>query len=355
MAVHALLTELVQATRSLPTGLDEVSTARQLLTELKVLAPFDRGVLFSRDPSDHLTIVALQGTDRVAWSPNLDDTRWDDALHGELTHGPGSFSEPRSGFAVVIPLRLQDRTIGVVGLERMDGDWSAAELASAQRRADDFALRFDASALFSQLRATATMEERKRLAREIHDGVAQQVTSVAYLMDTITDDLPASSQDQLVPVRDGLSEIIEELRFSIWELRSDVQSDRGLGATLSAYLRDVGAASGLKVHTVLNEAASRLSPTVETALLRIAQEAVTNVLKHADAQNLWVNCTLDPTGALLRIADDGQGRVAQLRWDSFGMQIMRERAVGIGALLEIRDRVGGGTIVELSLAPDREP
>ncbi|MEI6623989.1 MAG: GAF domain-containing sensor histidine kinase [Actinomycetes bacterium] len=351
--MHELLDQLVQATRSLPTSLDEVGIARQLLTELKPLAPFDRGVLFSRDLSDHLAIVAMLGTDRVTWSPNLDDTRWDRALSsGEITNGPGSFSEPRSGFSVVLPLRLADHVIGLVGLERMEGDWTAAELVAAQQRTDEFAIRFDASTLFSQLRATATTEERKRLAREIHDGVAQQVTSVAYLMDTVTDELPASSQELLAPVREGLSEIIEELRFSIWELRSDVQPDRGLGATLSAYLRDVGAANGLKVHTVLNEASHRLSPTVETAVLRITQEAVTNVLKHANAQNLWVDCTLEPDRVLLRVADDGQGRVAQMRWDSFGMQIMRERAVGIGALLEIRDRVGGGTIVELSLTPE---
>jgi hypothetical protein len=112
----------------------------------------------------------------------------------------------------------------------------------------------------------------------------------------------------------------------------------------------VGAGSGLTVHLVLDESAHRLTIEAETELLRIAQEAVTNARKHARAKNLWVTCRVDPPRAFLRVADDGDG-LGSPRLDSYGLEIMRERAVRLGASLAIRNRVGGGTVVEVTVGP----
>ena len=102
------------------------------------------------------------------------------------------------------------------------------------------------------------------------------------------------------------------------------------------------------MHMILDESSLRLPIEVETEVLRIAQESITNARKHARARNLWVTCRVDPPKAFLRVADDGQG-LGSPRGDSYGLEIMRERADRVGAELSVRQRVGGGTVVELVL------
>jgi nitrate/nitrite-specific signal transduction histidine kinase len=108
----------------------------------------------------------------------------------------------------------------------------------------------------------------------------------------------------------------------------------------------------MTVHMSLNEAPQRLRIEVETEMLRIAQEAVTNARRHSGAQNLWVTLAVDPPHATLTVTDDGHG-LGTARSDSYGMKIMRERAQRIGADLMIASRSEGGTIVDLTLRPDK--
>jgi signal transduction histidine kinase len=122
----------------------------------------------------------------------------------------------------------------------------------------------------------------------------------------------------------------------------------GLVEALSDYARQVGATTDLTVHLVLDESTARLRSDVETELMRIAQEAITNVRKHARATTLWVTCRVDPPVALLRVEDDGTG-LGRGRRDSYGLEIMRERAARIGASVDVRPRDGGGTTVEVVL------
>ena len=104
----------------------------------------------------------------------------------------------------------------------------------------------------------------------------------------------------------------------------------------------------MTVHLVLDESSHRLPIEMEAEMLRIAQEAITNARRHARARNLWVTCRVSPPRAFLRVADDGRG-LGRGRPDSFGMEIMRERAVRIGAVMTCRSRVGGGTVIEVAL------
>ena len=130
-------------------------------------------------------------------------------------------------------------------------------------------------------------------------------------------------------LRGELTRIISELRLSIFDLRSEVLASNSLGAALSDHVRTVGATSDLTVHIELDESPQRLRTEAEAELLRIAQEAITNVRKHSGAQNLWVTVRTAPPSALLRIEDDGLG-LGPGRADSYGMEIMRERADRLG-------------------------
>ena len=119
-----------------------------------------------------------------------------------------------------------------------------------------------------------------------------------------------------------------------------MQTTIGLGTALSDYVRQVGASSNLTVHLVLDETPVRLPIDAETELLRIAQEAVTNARKHANAHNLWVTCRIDPPSAYVAVEDDGGG-LGRPRDDSFGLEVMRERAERIGARLAVGNRDAG--------------
>ncbi|TAK71059.1 MAG: hypothetical protein EPO13_00750 [Actinomycetota bacterium] len=350
-AAHGLLTRLRDIARQLPAGLDEVNLAEQVLGSLNNAIGFDRGALFVRGESGPFTTVAFKGTERVDLTPSTNEGLWGLVWQsGRALQRPGMFSDLSHGQRAVLPMRLGDRRIGLIAIEGdSDRPWPARDLLRAAAMADDAALRIDTAQLFSDVRALATVEERRRLAREIHDGIAQDIASLGY----VVDDLAATSNDPharqaLDHVRGELTRLVTELRLSIFDLRSDVQTSTGLGSALSSYVRQVGSDSGLTVHLVLEEAAERLPIEIESELLRIAQEAVTNARKHAQASNLWVTCRVEPPKGFLRVADDGTG-LGEPRPDSFGMEIMRERAARLGASLSVRNRVGGGTVVEVGL------
>jgi signal transduction histidine kinase len=253
----------------------------------------------------------------------------------------------------VLPLRVGVRVIGLVGLERLEAPFTPEQLTAAGDVVEEAALRIETALLFAEVRQIATAEERRRLAREIHDGIAQELASLGYAIDDMS--YRADSEEQresLQYLRGELTRIISELRLSIFDLRSEIQAGNGLGAALSDYVRTVGATSDLTVHLVLDEAPHRLRIEAEAELLRIAQEAITNVRKHARAHNLWVTCRTNPPQAELRIEDDGLG-LGRARADSYGMDIMKERAARLGAHLAVSGRPGGGTVVEISVGRGR--
>ena len=348
-SAHQLLRQLRDVARELPTGLDEVSLGQRVLSNVESVVEFDIGVVYGVSEEQRLTPLAVRGADRVSWDLEIDDDLW---RNPGPTLGPrrrsGSFTDRTTGFAAVVPLNLGDVLIGLVAFESTQ-DWSTSLLNRAGSISYGAALQLDSGQLFSEVRAMATTEERRRLAREIHDGIAQEIASLGYVVDEIAAGQTDPESRLLVEgLRGELTRIVSELRLSIFDLRSDVQPTNGLGATLSAYVRQIGTTSGLTVHLVLDESTTRLGIEAETEFLRIAQEAVTNARRHSKAKNLWVTCRVNPPNAFLRVADDGGG-LGSPRIDSYGLDIMRERAQRLGAQLNIRDRVGGGTVVELVL------
>ena len=252
----------------------------------------------------------------------------------------------------MLPLRVGSRMLGVVLLDTADPPTQRA-LIELMREIDEHALRLDAALTFDEIRTIATMEERHRLAREIHDGVAQEIASLGYVVDDLTASATSDSQRRkLHTLRGELTRVVSELRLSIFDLRSELSA--GLGSALSDYVREVGARSGLTVHMTLDVAPTRLRGEVETELFRIAQEAITNARKHSRAENLWIDCRIRPPAARISIRDDGGG-LGTARDDSYGIKIMRERADRIEASLEIASDGAGktrpGTCVTVTVGP----
>jgi signal transduction histidine kinase len=195
------------------------------------------------------------------------------------------------------------------------------------------------------------------LAREIHDGVAQELVMVGYGIDNALATLPDihATTEELRVLRSEVTRVITELRLSLFELRSEVDRYGGLATAIADYARTVGQSAGLRVHLSLDESTARLPAATEAELLRIAQEAITNARKHAGAENLWVTCTIDPPFAEIEVSDDGHGMVDQPKEGRYGLAIMAERAERIRGRLEIRPRIPNGTTVAVVLgsAPRR--
>jgi signal transduction histidine kinase len=160
---------------------------------------------------------------------------------------------------------------------------------------------------------------------------------------------PKETGEELRSLRAEVTRVINELRLSLFELRSEVDRHGGLAAAIAEYARTVGASAGLRVHYTLDESTARLPAATEAELLRIAQEAITNARKHAGAANLWVSCAIDPPFAQIEVSDDGQGIADQRPDGRYGLAIMAERAERIRGRLEIRPRHPGGTTVAVVL------
>jgi signal transduction histidine kinase len=356
-AAHRLLSQLRTVARQLAAGLDPVTLADGLLEAMHAVVPFDRGAVYARSQGGRLVPLAIRGTDRIDWDVNLSgDNAFAEAWASQRAavatraHRSLSDSRRRPGSSIAVPVSAGVRTIGVVGLEAsVPWQLNKTSLEALEEVAAQFGLRMETALLFDEVREVATVEERRRLAREIHDGIAQELASLGYVIDGMTADARDEQlADQLRRLRQELTRIISEIRLSIFDLRSEVDQYGGLGAALSEYVRSVGTQSQLRVHLTLDEGPVRLPAEVEAELLRIAQEAITNARKHANAQNLWVNCSVVPPSAWLRVEDDGVG-LQTGREDSFGIEIMRERAARLHARLDISPGEAGGTVVEVAL------
>ena len=354
-AARQLLKSLRDVARQLPGGLEESALAQAALARFRTVLPHDRAEVVVRADGGRLVTVARSPEDADGWAPSLGSGIWGQAWEsGMAVQRLGAMDGPEIGSSracAVIPLRLGDERIGLVGLERSGGLWPVEDLTEAQAMADEAALRLDTARIFDEVRDLATLEERRRLAREIHDGIAQEVAGLGFLVDdALATHSDPATRDDLRRIRDELTRIVTELRLSIFDLRTEVGA--GIGEALSTHVRAVGAEAGLTVHLVLDEDPTRLPPGVAPEVLRIAQEAVANARRHAHARTLWVTYRVTEGAAFLRVADDGQGITeGRARPDSFGMQIMRERATRIGASLTVKRRSPQGTVVELSLQP----
>ncbi len=362
-----LLTQLRTVARQLPGAtLDPGGLAEHLLDDVRLVARADRAAVLCASGGSRLVVLAQSGLERIDWETSLDS----DAVIAEAwasqqpqTSGRSqsrSQSQSQSGAgngsgtevsALVVPLITGVRTVGLLTIEAdAAGAYPPALIDRVVALAAPAALRLEAALLFDEVRSLATNEERQRLAREIHDGVAQELVMVGYGIDNALAVMPegaTDAADELRTLRAEVTRVITELRLSLFELRSEVDRHGGLAAAISEYARTVASSAGLRVHMSLDESTARLPAAVEAELLRIAQEAITNARKHAGAENLWVTCVVDPPFAQVEVTDDGQG-MGDTRPDGrYGLAIMAERAERIRGRLEFRPRLPTGTTVAI--------
>jgi signal transduction histidine kinase len=210
-------------------------------------------------------------------------------------------------------------------------------------------VHLDTALLFSKLRDAATVEERRRLAREMHDGVAQDIASLGYLVDALAASPSTPAQaETLRRLRERITGVVTEVRRSVQTLRTDAEASESLGAAISGLARHLSESSGIPIKVTVSEKTSRLRSEVESELLRIAQEAMTNAVRHSGADSIEVDCKVAAPNAEIVVRDNGHG-LGRARSDSFGLAIMRERAALADADLMIEPVTPRGTVVRVTV------
>jgi PAS domain S-box-containing protein len=193
-------------------------------------------------------------------------------------------------------------------------------------------------------------QERRRLARELHDGIGQVLTATKLRAQASLERAP-----ELVAVVENLDQILEQVRTLSLNLRPSMLDDLGLAATLRWYLNQQSTLGGFAVELDLKGLEQRLDPDVETAAYRIVQEAVTNVLRHAQARKVRVKAWRHADAFELEISDDGRGFDPLARENHGGLLGMRERAALLGGSWVIHAAPGEGCIVHATLPLATQP
>jgi len=204
-------------------------------------------------------------------------------------------------------------------------------------------------------------EERRRVARELHDEAGQALTAViiglerglASMPDVYAANLPIQPRQLISNLRDLAAQTLDEVRKLALELRPSVLDDLGLVAALRQYVRATHERTGLETQlTVVGlEEGDRLPPAVETALFRIAQEALTNAIRHAHAENVQVRLRRTPEQVSLEVRDDGIGLGAAppSEGEHLGMFGMRERARLLGGDFWARSVSPSGSLIQVTI------
>jgi two-component system sensor histidine kinase DegS len=213
------------------------------------------------------------------------------------------------------------------------------------------------SATDIQMRIVEAQEaERTRLAREVHDGPAQALSNATFQVEIVERNLardPALAAAELRLLRDLLRRELSDVRAFISQLRPPILADVGLSGAIREAADQVAGITGVPIKVEVDGAIDDLPETAETVILRIIQEALQNVRRHAQAQHVMIKADREPDGWSIEVRDDGRGFdvgvVAARGRRNFGLQFMRERAELIGARFEVRSRPDGGTVVRITV------
>ena len=301
----------------------------------------------------------------------LDRLRLDEGLAGRVASSGEPIvtenlaGDPRLTRAVVreeglrfyasVPLKSKGKMLGVLGLaSRSERHLTEQEVALLMAIGQQVGMAIENARLYEQVQQVAVLEERERLARELHDGLAQVVGYLLMQSRAVAKLLSSGeterAQSELCEMQQVAADAYTEVREAILGLRTAVSSSQGLLHALEQYLCSYSQQSGVCARLVIEEGTSLdLSPSAEIQLLRIIQEALTNVRKHARATHAWVRIEAKGEEATVTIEDDGRGFDPEEldcgTLPRFGLQTMKERAEAVGGTLEVDARPGHGTRV----------
>lgn len=257
--------------------------------------------------------------------------------------------EAGCGSGMYLPLSARGTVIGLLGLEHPDhGRWDERDLELLAGMGDVLALTLDNARWFGRLRSLGAEEERVRIARDLHDRLGQWLTYISFELERITAS-EGERTDELERLQGDVASAIDELRETLRQLRSGVSDDKSLAVLGQETVLRFSERCRIAATFTAADPEERLPVPLENELLRILQEALNNVDRHAKADLVEVTWTVTGGNFELCVRDDGRGfdTARGVRDSAYGLVGMRERADVIGARLEITSRPGTGTTVRV--------
>ncbi|MBA3301271.1 MAG: sensor histidine kinase [Thermoleophilaceae bacterium] len=236
------------------------------------------------------------------------------------------------------PEKFAGSTVNVEEIQRLSASFSLLldRIAAERNRSTRLVMR-------------AQEEERRRLARDLHDEVNQALTGVLLRLEALRQDAGPELERELGEVKALATQAMQELITLARQLRPTALDDHGLVPAIAGQVRRFSEATGIHGELTTRGELDELDPDQETTLYRVAQEALSNIARHSGASEVEVELTGAPSGSLvLRVSDDGRG-FATRNGNGIGLEGMSERARLVGGELSVESRAGEGTRVVLRI------
>jgi len=255
-----------------------------------------------------------------------------------------------------VPIRSKGKVLGVLfAVTRGYREFTDQDVGLLTAIGHQVGVAIENAHLFEQARHVAVLEERQRLARDLHDSATQSLYAVTMFAEAAVRLLKSGEVEpatgHILDVRETAQEALQEMRLLIYELRPPILEKEGLVTALQTRLEMVEGRSGLE--TEFNaEQVGDLTPEIEEGLYRIAQEVLNNILKHAHAHKVNVHLCQDQQKVVLEITDDGVGFDPTVNGGKggLGLEGMEERVVLLGGQLMISSKPGQGTRVRVEVS-----
>ncbi|MDY7104767.1 MAG: histidine kinase [Actinomycetota bacterium] len=348
-----LLRILNQVARTLPTSLDLREAMDNARDQIREAFGAEVVALVVKDEQSEEWIPQI--TDGCALRPSstAEDlppqlaaalTSTGPLLKNDLADGATGVS-PRSGSGVYTAVRARERVIGVLAVEHPEPNrYGQRDRRIMDGLSEVLALTVDNARSFRRLRTLGAEQERSRIARDLHDRIGQWLSYISFELERIitTSGEPNSELEDLYG---DVQTAIDELRETLRQLRSGVTEDKPLALVARELVERFNQRGGTLATFTVTDPAERLPVPVENELLRVLQEGLSNVTKHADATRVDVVWDVRGGTGTLTIADNGRGFDPErgIRDSAYGLVGMRERADVVGARLTVRSTPGKGT------------
>lgn len=360
-----LLRRLHELADTLDTGFDAPGSAEMALQDLADQMRAARSAILVGYGQDPAVPLAIRGADRTPWP---DPTEKGSILYPAWHDGVPvltDWSDDLVGRSViVVPLKDEEgRRMGLLVADRpLVTPFTSDDLDAARHVAGRHSSNIDLSVLFAGLRERAGLEERERLAREMHDGIAQEMVALGFGIDALrrtarTQGLPIA--DQLDGLREEVSRVLADLRLHIADLRIAVRPDTGLGALIGARLQNFGSTTGVTTRIHLTETGFRLPAHTEVLIYRLFLQVLADARHSLDATNVEVRLNVAAPRAELWMSHDGTSALTQRDFadnplSGLGGEITVEPLPGQGVAIRMRMRARGAA-PSATLSQERIP
>jgi len=338
-----LLRRLSDLAGALEGGFDAPAAAELLLQAVNNKIPGSRMAVLIGEGSEPAVPLALHGIDRLPWpSPTTADSVMGRVWRTGVAEAGFWTSVNEDRAIAAAPLRNSEGArIGIVVVDRFAfAPFAAEDLQALVDIAEGHSANVDVALIFAALRQHAAFEERERLAREMHDGIAQELVALGYRID-VARRKAATGAPQFAPVltevRADLTRVLTDLRLRIADLRLAVRPDQGLGAVVGARLQQFGAATGLTVGLRLSESPYRLPAHLETLIYRLILDVLNDARNARGVSGIEARLDVNAPQAWLHITHDGESHLAA---DAFRDHPL----IALGATIEVQPSASGVTV-----------